>query len=173
MIIIFSIAAAAAMLVVFLTSSTIPRRFHIKYSEQYSVTLEMIWGTINNLDRIAGRSRFTKRVEQMGQNHLGLPVWREYSRFGTFSEYEVIEKVPFKKVTIHLRNSSYGLKGKWCYELDEKKGKTTVTITEHSEIQQFAARFLLMFAGRDFQTRKQFGVLEQSLQRPENMLTSH
>ncbi|WP_070120321.1 hypothetical protein [Bacillus marinisedimentorum] len=173
MIFVLPIAAVSVVMIVIYTGSFIPPHFHIKYSENYSVSSEIIWNTLINMDRMAERSRFAKRVERIGKNHLGFPIWREYSGFGVWSEFEIIGKIPSKKLTINLLDSSYGIKGKWSYELDEKDGKTTVTITENSEIHQFTVRLPLILTGRDFHTRKRFRILEKSLSHPDSILTSH
>lgn len=148
---------------------------HVKQAEIFPTTADRIWAILTGIESIPKFRKDIKRIRISGQNREGYLIWSEFSSFGMRKEFEIIEQAKAKRIVFHLKDSSFGTKGKWAFDLHEKNGETVVTITENSLTPSIIGRSIFRIAGRDKQLAKAFKMIDHIIrldQKPKAQETS-
>lgn len=114
------------------------------------VPASKIWNYLLSIEEMPSRRKDVVRVEiiEKDLNHIPL-AWKEITDMGGYMLFKRGATIPEQKFEVILYESSFKMRGTWTYEMAEKNGLTTVTITEESEIFSPLIRGAYFLAGRD------------------------
>ncbi|TGL60351.1 hypothetical protein EHQ58_07600 [Leptospira ognonensis] len=125
-------------------------RYTNSISETMEVPASKIWNYLLSIEEMPSRRKDVVRVEiiEKDLNHIPL-AWKEITDMGGYMLFKRGATIPDQKLEVILYESSFKMRGTWTYEMAEKNGLTTVTITEESEIFSPLIRGAYFLAGRD------------------------
>jgi len=140
-----------------------PRKYHGKVTKTLDTSSDTVWRILNDIKGLPDRNLEIHKLEIIGQNKQGLPVWREYTDMKGFIEMEVIEREPKHKMVFRMIRSSFGMTGTWTYEWKAKAQQTELTITEDSVTDNFVLRSIMLFSGRKVRMKREFKAIEYAM----------
>jgi hypothetical protein len=129
-------------------------------SETINVKSEVIWNYLIDVQDMPNRRKEVTSVEILRESESKMPLeWKENTDMGGYMTFRLGERTPHEKLEVLLVESSYKMLGKWTYQLNEKNGLTTVTITEESEISSPLIRGAYFLAGRDSTLKQEMSMI--------------
>lgn len=111
--------------------------------------VEHVWSVLDNTKVFSESRHEVTRAELTGTNAAGYDMWTEHTNLGGSISLEVTEKIPNKKLVVHMLNSGFGMTGIWTFELVPEGNSTRVTLTENSMTEGLMMRSILNTLGRD------------------------
>ena len=81
---------------------------------------------------------------------------------GGYIIFEVMEEVPYQKITMRMSESTFAMTGTWTYELEKQDKETRVTIKEDSENHSVYVRSILTLYGRDANLKQEMDLIEKA-----------
>ena len=113
---------------------------------------ENVWAVMTELDNFDRGKRDIEYVEVLGK-YLNLYAWIEHTKSGGFRRYRQVEKIEDEKIVIEMTDSSYGVTGRWTFELLPVSSKTRVTIKESSKYTSILYRGFQFYFGLNKESR--------------------
>lgn len=137
-----------------------PRNYQGKVTKTLDTSTDTVWKILNDIKGLPDRKLEIHKLEIIGNNEKGLPVWREYTDMKGFIEMEISEREPKHKIIARMIRSSFGMTGTWTYEWKSKQQQTELTITENSLTDNFVLRAIMLLTGRNARIKREFKALE-------------
>ena len=104
-----------------------------------------LWPLLADPEAAARRSGRIGRIEILGKNAAGLPVWREFYGDNSFATFEQTQSLRPRLLVQRIAETSAPMAGSWSFELKSKGGRTELAITERAVIRNPLFRFLFHF----------------------------
>jgi uncharacterized protein YndB with AHSA1/START domain len=147
-------AVAAAIALVALAGSMLPRKHHAVRSARFRQPVETVWEVL--ADPLAGATwrKDVKSVERLPDRE-GRMVWKEVDRWGDGLTLELAEDEPPRRRVVRIADPSLPFGGTWTYVLSAEPEGARLTITEDGEVRNPIFRFLARFVfghGRTLET---------------------
>lgn len=124
---------------------------------------EKIWNYLTDLKELTKNRPEVLDIEDLGKNEKGLRKWKEKTDMGGYIIFEIIEEVPYQKITMRMSESTFAMTGTWTYELEKQENETRVTIKEDSELHSVYVRSVLTFYGRDANLKQEMDLIDKSV----------
>ncbi|MCB1191549.1 MAG: SRPBCC family protein [Leptospiraceae bacterium] len=126
---------------------------------------EQVWKLLNDIENLPSRRKEIVKIELLEQNPTaGYIKWKEYTDMGGYILFEVMEKNPPHRLVLNMKESTFGMTGIWVYELNPAdEGKTLVTISESSTLDNFMLRILFAFIGRDANLKEEVKLIKKDI----------
>lgn len=134
----------------FATGALAEAEFQGEISTTVPADTYTVWNYLSDIESLATRRAEIVSVEMQGTNDRGLPRWREIPDMGGYADFEALEMIPGRKLTVRMNGSSFGMTGTWSYSLEPTaENGTRILVTEDSRIDSIATRAIMTLAGRD------------------------
>jgi hypothetical protein len=137
-----------------------------KWEGSIQFTLEAspteVYALLTDLNRLPERRKEVEKIEILQPTAQGQLHWREIARVGAYAEFELIRYVKDAYWEIRMLRSSFGLKGTWIFQLEQKERNTLLTITETSQADHFWIRGLMQLAGRNATLKQEKKMLQKA-----------
>lgn len=111
--------------------------------------VEKVWSTLEDTETFSESRHEVSDAELTGTNAAGYATWKEHTNLGGTILLEVTEKVPNRRMVVHMVESGFGMTGTWTFELEPEGDNTRVTLSENSMTQGLLMRSILNTLGRD------------------------
>lgn len=132
-------------------------------TQEFNATQSQIWDILNDTKRHSLRRHEVKKVDILGVNAAGYPMWREHTGLAGTITLQVTELEPKKSMTVEMTESGFGMTGLWKFNLETTETGTAVTIHENSDTKGFIMRGILSIVGRDGNLKLQLKAIEKAL----------
>lgn len=119
----------------------------IQFTLAYSP--EIIWKEMLNIQKTPERKKDVASVEVL-EEFGKLVAWQENLKNGGYRIYRMNKKEEGKNLVLELTDSSYGLTGIWSFELRTSENRTTVIISEESQLNNMLKRGYRRIVGREY-----------------------
>ncbi len=106
------------------------------------------------------------KVDLVGTNELGLPVWKETDEKNSEWLYQYLEWNGSNQVRMSLLSNSMYHYGNWVFSLSGNEKVTYIAITENSQFSNWWYYLRAMFFGRDAGLRIKINALEEKFPMP-------
>lgn len=143
---------------------TLPAQYRVTQSREYPYSVALVWALVSDPQARVAWDSTLSRVEMLGPNNRGLPVWREYYSDSESITFEVTELVPLRRLNTRIVDTDLPFSGTWMVELEPVSIGTRVVVTEEGEITSPLIRFLWTYVvGYDATVRQYLSDLERGL----------
>jgi hypothetical protein len=138
-----ALAFAAALLVVILIGSLLPRKHVVSRSVSLSRPPEVVWNLITGPPRWR---RSVRAYRELPEDN-GHRMWQETDEHGQTVTFATVESVPPRRLVTRIADTKLPFGGTWTYEIAPIASGCSLTITEDGEVYnplfRFASRFIL------------------------------
>lgn len=145
---------AAALLVVLIWGSRLPREHTATVRARFRETPEVLWAAITDLEAAPAWRSDLKRAERLPEQD-GKPVWLEVGKQGSMTMVWDVMVAPSRLVA-RIADDKLPFGGSWTYVLQPTSGGCTLTITEKGEIKPAIFRFVGRYIMGYDRTMKQY-----------------
>lgn len=139
------------------------KSYHGRIQARIPAPAADLFKVLKDIESLPMRRKEVEKIEMLVPTEDGRIRWREIASMGGFAEFETLEEKQDELIEVKMVRSSFGISGRWRYELKEENGETQVTIEEHSRCEKLLIRSLMILAGRKATLRQEIRNLRKAL----------
>lgn len=130
------------ILIVVIVGALQPTEHDLAVSAEIDASAEEVYALITDVESYPEWRTQLEAVDIIEQGESG-PTWTENWGEAPDVTLSVVAADPNRSWTTSIEDANGTFTGTWTFELEEADGTTTVTITEHGEVHNVVARFML------------------------------
>lgn len=142
----------------------VPNTYNGVSVRHYDAPVSDLWKVVTDVEALPEMNHAVISVEILEEDSLGPKKWREnYDMNEGYGIFERSDYLKYERYQVKMLESTFGMSGKWTFELQRRGDHSGLTIYEDRTIDNWLIKSTFLISGNEAIMEQQFDAFKDAL----------